>query len=375
MGIVIDENIQRKCQLKFDNSITMEIKGAAIILMVCNHLFPIPEWIYPENNYFSLSFGSKTIASYIGGFGKICVAIFAFLTGIAMFYTYSKAELKKSWVHTLRKLPRFLGTYWMILFVVYIPIIYLGGEKTFNVKELFLNLFGYQTTYCRIAWYVRFYLELVISFPIWVILYRELKKWLQSCNLNMPFVVLIAIQWGVGVCSKKIQFGFSGYLAEYFGYITIVMFGFYVAEKDLLSKIFMCFHKYSNVIRCVVSAIFLTGCFCGRGIIKQFMEFNLDFIYAPIVILAIWLLLDAIEWERLNAFFSFLGRYSVEIWFLHAIFFIGNSNVQKIGYWPKWSFFILVWVLLLLLPVSMLVHRIVSGILDEFNKIIESNRL
>lgn len=129
MGIVIDENIQRKCQLKFDNSITMEIKGAAIILMVCNHLFPIPEWIYPENNYFSLSFGSKTIASYIGGFGKICVAIFAFLTGIAMFYTYSKAELKKSWVHTLRKLPRFLGTYWMILFVVYIPIIYLGGGK------------------------------------------------------------------------------------------------------------------------------------------------------------------------------------------------------------------------------------------------------
>lgn len=84
-------------------------------------------------------------------------------------------------------------------------------------------------------------MELVISFPIWVILYRELKKWLQSCNLNMPFVVLIAIQWVVGVCSKKIQFGFSGYLAEYFGYITIVMFGFYVAEKDLLSKILCVF--------------------------------------------------------------------------------------------------------------------------------------
>lgn len=191
----------------------------------------------------------------------------------------------------------------------------------------------------------------------------------------MPFAALIAIQWGLGACSKRVQFGFSCYLTEYFGYVTIVMFGFYVAEMDLLSNIFICFHKYSSIIKCAISVILLTGCICERGIIKQFVGFNLDFIYAPIVILAIWLLLDTIESEQLDAAFAFLGRYSVEIWFLHAIFFIGNPTVQRVGYWPKWSLFILVWVLLLLLPMSIITNRIVSVVLDGFNRIMKRIRL
>lgn len=35
--------------IKFEKNDTQILKGIAIILMVCNHLFPIPEWIFPEN--------------------------------------------------------------------------------------------------------------------------------------------------------------------------------------------------------------------------------------------------------------------------------------------------------------------------------------
>lgn len=108
----------------------MKIKGIAIILMMCNHLFPIPEFIYPENNYFSLPFGGKTIAAYIGGFGKICVAIFAFLTGIAMFYTYSRTELKKKLGSYLEKIAKFsryiLDDSFCCLFTDY--IFFKGGD-------------------------------------------------------------------------------------------------------------------------------------------------------------------------------------------------------------------------------------------------------
>lgn len=29
---------------KFDSKVVCALKGIAIILMVCNHLYPIPEW-------------------------------------------------------------------------------------------------------------------------------------------------------------------------------------------------------------------------------------------------------------------------------------------------------------------------------------------
>lgn len=49
----------------FTKDDTLKIKGIAIIMMVCNHLFPIPEWIYPENQFISIAIGSKTLAAYI----------------------------------------------------------------------------------------------------------------------------------------------------------------------------------------------------------------------------------------------------------------------------------------------------------------------
>lgn len=77
-------------KISFNKNDTIRVKGIAIILMVCNHLYPIPEWIYPENQFYSIAVGSKTLAAYFGGFAKICVSIFALLTGMAMYYTYSK---------------------------------------------------------------------------------------------------------------------------------------------------------------------------------------------------------------------------------------------------------------------------------------------
>lgn len=91
-------------EFKFDTKCTKLSKGIAIILMVCNHIYPILDWIYDENKYVSIMLGSKSLAAYIGGFGKICVAIFAFLTGYGLFYTYTSRKTKDAYLHTLKKL-------------------------------------------------------------------------------------------------------------------------------------------------------------------------------------------------------------------------------------------------------------------------------
>ncbi len=67
---------------------TAMIKGIAIIMMVCNHFFPIPDWIYSSNQFWSVPVGSKTIAAYIGGFSKACVGIYTLLAGIGVYHKY-----------------------------------------------------------------------------------------------------------------------------------------------------------------------------------------------------------------------------------------------------------------------------------------------
>ena len=109
--------------VRFGKRETQILKGIAIILMVCNHLFPIPEWIFPENQFMDLYIGSKGLAAYFGGFAKICVSIFAMLSGIGFYHTYNKYGKKYGYIHNLKKLLPFFVTYWTCLILVYLPII------------------------------------------------------------------------------------------------------------------------------------------------------------------------------------------------------------------------------------------------------------
>lgn len=347
----------------FCSNDTLLVKGVAIILMVCNHLFPIPEWIYPENQFMSIAIGGKTLAAYVGGFSKICVGIFALLTGVAMFYAYSKQTIQKGYSHTLKKLPHFFLTYWLIIILIYIPVMLIAGVFQFDIREFILNMFGYKTTYCRIAWYVRFYLELVVTFPVWVIVYNKLHSLLpEGIKGSIPFASLIVLLWLIRIVIERITFPAQIFVTEYLEYIPIVMAGYYIADKKLFDQMANRIYRHnpSKMVSVLVDLAILGCCFLGRGSIKEFFGFNLDFVYAPIVIFVVWQFFCTISWQWLTKGLTFLGRHSLEIWFLHAIFFIGNPVVQKVGYWPRISILILIWVIVLLIPFAVIIQRMVE---------------
>lgn len=57
-----------------------------------------------------------------------------------------------------------------------------------------------------------------------------------------------------------------------------------------------------------------------------------------------------------------LGEYSLELWLLHAIFFIGSERLQTIGYWPKIDVLILIWTLCILFPFAKFYNSLFSKI-------------
>ena len=308
-----------------------------------------------RNVYPSIAIGSKTIAEYVGGFSKICVAIFAFLSGYAMYYTYVRRGMG-GYRHSLKKLSVFLLTYWIILFLLFIPVMCLTGVYRFSLKELFFNLFGIETTYCKIAWYVRFYIELVITFPIWLTLYTKIKKYFKVNK--SAFIVLIFIEWSVSAVSRFMSFRGDYFVNEYISYLSIVCFGFFFAENDIITQTRLYFSKKKSWLTACCCSVCVAIVFLARGIVKSIGAINMDFLYAPIFILSILLILDVLHNNFINNILTTLGKYSLEIWFLHAIFFIGNPVVQRIGYWPRADVLILVWVLILLLPFASVFRKI-----------------
>mgnify|MGYP006070172247 FL=1 len=357
--------------IKFDKNDTQILKGIAIILMVCNHLFPIPEWIFPENQFIDIIIGSKGLAAYFGGFSKICVAIFAMLSGIGFYHTYNRFGNKKGYIHNLKKLLPFFMTYWVCILMFYLPIICIGGSYELSYGSLLCNLTGYETTIIKIAWYVRFYFEIVLLSPIWINLYDCLQNKIESHLHGSPCIsVLIAysvITIGtilITLLSEHMSSVVAVYIKEFSMYLPVVLLG-YAIEKGKIIEIMIGFlngHRKAITLCAISYPIVFIGCFLGRGLLNRIVWFNCDIIIAPIFIFATSIVLQKMANKYINNVLIFLGYISLEIWFLHAIFFIGNSRVQKIAYWGRYPIIILIWTIIILIPVALTVKKIVKCI-------------
>ena len=95
------------------------IKGVAICLMLCHHLF--------SNDLYS---GDSPMALFLAVFGKVCVSLFLLLSGYGMAVQYSKvienvSGVGKWFSHTARFLAkRFLNFYvgYWIIFIIFVSI-------------------------------------------------------------------------------------------------------------------------------------------------------------------------------------------------------------------------------------------------------------
>ena len=131
------------------------LQGVAILLMIHHHFFNDLS-IYGE----ALSFWNPAVAVRVAWFGKICVGVFAFVSG----YGTCKV-LKKSGESSLRVCSRqvlyLLLRYWCVL-ILFMGLFFALGIRTFEAKEFLLNFFCIETTYNGAFWYVQQYVIMMI---------------------------------------------------------------------------------------------------------------------------------------------------------------------------------------------------------------------
>ncbi len=330
-------------QINYNKSQAKIVGGVAILLMIFHHTFGFPSWLKPGIGFNSIL---PFVVEDIAQFGKMCVAIYAFNSGYAMWSSQSS--------YTYAKMParifKFLMQYWFIclLFVLYAFVV---GDKMPTLEQFAYNLFGFKTgphsfVNITVAWYVYFYIAILLLSPMLIKLFKPggfIRSSIVAFSLMMFFWVAIKLD-----IENEIVDDIAGSL---YGYLDCVLAGILVCKFDVFNVIDRVVGSRNVMLYLVVMCSLI---YARKYIYVPFLIFNTDVLWVVIFVYCILATLRAIKSERVEQILSLFGTYSTNMWFVHAIFFAGTLDIlQRVLYFPKYSILIYVWGVLLTLVVSM----------------------
>lgn len=211
------------------------LQGIAILLMMYHHFFLNPEEL-------ALTYQNPELVKSMAWFGKICVGMFAFVSGYGMFHVFAGQEktdfftdLKWEYKEVLHRLFAVLGKYWYVLFL------FKGIDYIFRKEPFFTDIFWKQilvidVSYNGTWWYLQQYIMMMLMIPLLDLLLTPY----QSENIR----------------KKRIWYGISGACI-----ISVSLF-LWIARKEEALQIF-------HALRPSFTAVFATGYLFARYAVIQ----------------------------------------------------------------------------------------------------------
>lgn len=314
---------------------TLIIKGIAVILLLSHHL-----WAFPERLPGSITGitdyvyrGSLLIA---GDFGRVCVAVFAFLSGYGKYIKYADNK-----INTFRDIKKMYFLYWRV-FLIFIPVAFIffrnqvpycqeemvySCYKVFSVRELVLNFFGLLSTYNREWWFLSTYIICTAMFPL-------IKKMADKLSVLMYVFIVLCFLHAFLMLERTGIFKLYDIADNIFKYLMpyVVCFcsGVLIAKKAAFSAVAEKTDKLR--FRSLLSLGLIILVFVLREVLSML---TLEFLYVILFVYALRMLLS--DTVRINRIFAFLGRYSSYMWLTHSFFCYYFGIVAKSIVFFKWS--------------------------------------
>ncbi len=344
----------------FTKNHTEIIKGVAILLMLFHHFFGFPSWYIEGISYIGIPLRVNTAEYVLGQFGHICVAIFAFLTGYGMFFSYQTGHIMGK---TLKKLFGFLLAYWLILFGVAIPVNLILGKTDITFTLILKNMFAYDCSLVPFAWYVRFYIEILLTLPLFYKLMTKKPYITIPLFLIIPAIINHYMGNVPGINSFIIKLVF--FSMEYFLWIPCVLIGLCFARYKLFDRMGNIFARLKG-FELPVCILLLLIIMYLRAYKEDTigMIFSFDAFYVPLFVFVCCRIFSVMP-RAVSSAFYILGNHSMNIWFLHSMFFFRTAELMKYAYAPRISVLIIVWVILLCLPLSCALNSVSNFILKK----------
>lgn len=260
------------------------LRAFAIILIIAHHNHILPE----------LAIGSR---------------IFTFLVGYG--YAFAKSKDVR---HAIKRIWHLLSHFWFVLFGLFLPAAVLSHQYSPTLPNVLANMFGLDGNLNNYSWYIYFYIfAMFIMIPCSRIItrYRILGcAALIVVFYGIIFSIHLIPDWG----DNPWLFALHNCL-----YLSPVMFvGFYLSEHKVVigTKI----EKNMKTAVCALGVMILA--YVCRAIPGFY---HIDFVIAPVFSVATVVLFNIIDFPRLTRTLIAIGKESMNMWFLHALFFTATT--------------------------------------------------
>lgn len=338
----------------YDRSIDKEksilIKAIAILLMILHHLFAFPNRI--ENvEYISVFFiNNKPFEYYLGGFSKICVSMFLFVSGYGIYITDCKKRI--TYKSILKRILNFYINYWLI-FILFVPMGIIIDKINPTMSELLINFSGISSSINREWWFVKIYIILILMYPIINVLIIKYK-------ISIVFIGTIVAFRISYLCSKLSLIIQSSVISIFLSMVALILYeqiyfiiGILVARYKIFDRISENLKSFKINIK-EISLLLLI--FLGIiYILTRDINIINDYIYVFIMPIFIYVIINII---KCNSILNYIGSNSNNIWLTHSFFCY--YYFQQIIFIPKYSILIFLWLIILSLMSSMAINFLLN---------------
>ncbi len=330
--------------VEFTKQDTKILKGIAICLMLCHHLFAFPERVEAGEFVSLLYFNGTSLSVCLGAFGCLCLPIFTFLSGYGLY----RSSLNGGDVSALtaRHIKSLYKTYWMVFFVCLPVIVYkdLPHLRSQMACDIIYNFLGLSFSFNNEWWFV-------LPFAVLLVLFPAIKRFAERAHgglyidlflvllLNACIVYILPAVMAHGVFADLTASALYARSKEVLEILPSFLAGVILARYDVLSQI-----KTAANGRAAWCAAAAAG-MCGVFLVRAHSGKCYAFICAAVFILCLTALLPTKPMILAGKVLARLGEESAIMWLVHT--FLCYYWLQWLVYLPKYSPLIFLWLVAL----------------------------
>lgn len=345
---------------------SFSVKGIGILMMLFHHL-------YAYINYFKkfdVSFApfSQNCIIDIALFFKICVSIFAFITGYGLLKSIANTQINRKDVTkwSLTRLVKTLSGFWLVYVLAFIvsllidgrPLyIYFDGSRAKGVLYVLLDFLGLANffdtpTLNSTWWYMSAAIVFILIIPLIYMVSRKVGY--------LPVILVIA------ALPRLLNIGYPGGTNAY-SFILPVVFGMIFAEYNVFEHISEKLPK-NKFASWAVSFVVFGGLSVASFVLfrvyphHEGWEFNFGIVPVIIICFARFCIICI---PVIKQVLNFLGKYSMTMFLTHS--FIKSIYFDDFIY--SFNHFLLIYLILIVVSLALAI------VINFFSNIIKYNRL